>query len=179
MEKIYKVLRYNDARNVSFAEFQLEGLAYNWWRVIDEKWRNKGRQPEWGAFVTEFRNKFILKVTRDRKEQEFLYLRQRNLTVPEYKAQFTKLATYARDMENTEEKRVKRFTQGLNLEIQRPLLAARLETYAEVVEFAQKTEDLELKWKDFRSNRGDSRGQASQQERSTQEEARASQKSFS
>ena len=109
MEKIYKALGYNDARKVTFVEFQLEGLAYSWWRVIEEKWRGEGRQPEWGAFVAEFGKKFIPKVVRDRKEQEFINLRQRTLTVSEYEVQFTKLSKYALDMVNTEEKRMKRF----------------------------------------------------------------------
>ena len=97
-------MRYDDVRKVSFAEFQLEGLAYNWWRVVEAKWRDEVRQPTWAAFIAEFRNKFIPKSVRDKKEQEFLYLKQRGLTVAEYEAQFTKLAQYASDMVNMEEK---------------------------------------------------------------------------
>ena len=45
MEKIYKALKYSDGRKVAFAEFQLEGPAKEWWRVIEEKWEMEARQP--------------------------------------------------------------------------------------------------------------------------------------
>ena len=84
MDKIYRALRYNDARKVTFAEFQLEGPAKEWWRVIEEKWGMEGRQPMWTAFLEEFRKKFIPRVVRERKEEEFIGLRQRTLTVAQY-----------------------------------------------------------------------------------------------
>ena len=39
MNDIYKVLQYSDDRKVTFGEFQLEGPAKNWWRMIEEKWQ--------------------------------------------------------------------------------------------------------------------------------------------
>ena len=38
MEDIYKVLKYKDERKISFGEFQLEGIARAWWRVVEERW---------------------------------------------------------------------------------------------------------------------------------------------
>ena len=37
IEKIYKALRYSDARKVAFAKFQLAGPTRDWWRVAKEK----------------------------------------------------------------------------------------------------------------------------------------------
>ena len=37
MNDTYKVLQYSDDRKVTFGEFQLEGPAKNWWRVIEDK----------------------------------------------------------------------------------------------------------------------------------------------
>ena len=136
IEKIYRALKYNDERKVSFAEFQLEGLAKEWWRVIEEKWALEGRQPLWSAFLDEFRKKFIPKVVRERKEEEFISLKQRALTVAEYETQFTKLSKYAPEMVSTDEKRRRRFLQGLNVKRQRSLVSARMDTYADMVEFA-------------------------------------------
>ena len=62
-----------------------------------------------------------------------------------YEVQFTKLSKYAPDMKNTEEKRKRRFLQGLNLEIQRSLVSARIVTYADLVELTQKVEECEGK----------------------------------
>ena len=75
------------------------------------------------------------------------------MTVAQYEMQFTKLSKYAPDMVNTEEKRNKRFLQGLNIEVQRSLVSARMDTYADIVEFAQKAEECEVKWKEIQSYR--------------------------
>ena len=71
----------------------------------------------------------------------------------QYEVQFTKLSRYAPDMVNTEEKRKKRFLQGLNADIQRLLVSARMDTYANMVEFAQQAEECEIKWKKLLSDR--------------------------
>ena len=37
IEKIYRALKYSDERKVTFEEFQLEGPAKEWWRVIEKR----------------------------------------------------------------------------------------------------------------------------------------------
>ena len=99
----------------------------------------------WNSFLEKFRKKFIPKVVRERNEEEFIALRQRTLTVAQYEVQFTKLSNYAPDMVSTDEKRRRRFLQGLNLGIQRSLATAKFDSYAELVELAQKVEECESK----------------------------------
>ena len=82
---------------------------------------------------------------RERKDEEFIGLKQKNLTVDQYEILFTKLSKYAPDMVNTEEKRRKRFLQGLNIKIQTLLVSTKMDTYAELVEFAQRAEDCHVK----------------------------------
>ena len=81
MENIYKVLKYTDERKISFGEFQLEGLAKAWWGVVEEKWEQEGKQRTWNAFLEEFRKRSIPLIIRERKEEEFIYLKQRTLTI--------------------------------------------------------------------------------------------------
>ena len=76
---IYKVLQYSDDRKVAFVEFQLEGPTKNWWRIIEDKWKQTNQQPTWDEFLMEFRKKY-----REKREEEFMYLKQRTLTVSEY-----------------------------------------------------------------------------------------------
>ena len=90
---------------------------------------------------------------RERKEEEFIGLKQRTLTVAQYEIQFSKLSKYASNMVNTEEKRRRRFLQGLNIEIQRGLVSARVNTYVKMVEVAQKLEECHVKLKEFQSFR--------------------------
>ena len=52
-------------------------------------------------------------------------------------------------MINTEAKRKRRFLQGLNVDIQDALVTARMETYAKVVEYAQRIEDSQDRLRKF------------------------------
>ena len=76
-------------------------------------------------------------------------LKQRNLTVAEYEEKFTQLSKYAPEIVNTEKKRKRHFQQGLTLEIQDALVTANVETYAAVVEIAQRIEDSKAKVREF------------------------------
>ena len=101
---------------------------------MDERWREEGKQRTWGSFLQEFRKKFILAVVKEKREEEFVYLKQRSLTVAQYEMQFTKLSKYAPKMVNTDTNRKRCFLQGLNVEIQDALMTTRIDIYAEMVE---------------------------------------------
>ena len=105
IDDIYDAMAYSDERNVKFGKFQLEGSAKAWWRFVEQKWEIKGKPRTWNAFLEEFRKKFIPLLVRERMEEEFMYLKQRALTVSQYEVQFTKLSKYALEMVNTETKR--------------------------------------------------------------------------
>lgn len=59
----------------------------------------------------------------DEKREEFLYLRQGNMTISKYEKDFIKPSKYAREIMLIEEARYKKFEQGLHSDI-RVLLAA-------------------------------------------------------
>ena len=71
----------------------------------------------------------------------------------EYEEKFTRLSKYAPEMVNTEVKRMRRFQQGLIVEIQDALVIARVETYAEKVEMAQRIEDSKAKVNELQNAR--------------------------
>ena len=73
-------------------------------------------------------------------EDEFIRLHPGVLTVSEYEIQFTKLSKFATELLTTEQRRVRRFVQGLNMEIQEALAAAQITTFTEVLEKAQRVE---------------------------------------
>ena len=118
MNDIYDALQYSEARKVAFGKFQLEGPATSWWRITEEKWNQKDRPHNWDEFLGEFRKKYISVVLREKREEEFVYLKQRTMSVMEYEEKFTRLSKYAPEMVNTEAKRRRRFQQGLTVEIQ-------------------------------------------------------------
>ena len=66
-------------------------------------------------------------------ELKFFELKQENLTVAEYETKFTELARFVPEYVNTEEKKAKRFQQGLKPWIHSKVALFELNTYAAVV----------------------------------------------
>ena len=91
--------------------------------------------------MTEFKSKFIPILAQERKEEEFITLKQGTMTVVQYETMFTKLSKYTPYVVGTEAQRKKRFLKGLTLEIQDALVTAQLDSYIEAVEIAQRVED--------------------------------------
>ena len=73
------------------------------------------------------------------------------MAVAQYEVAFTKLAKYAPDMVNTEAKRKRWFWLGLNVQIQNALVTARIDTYVDMDEYAQRVEDSQARLKEFRN----------------------------
>ena len=141
LEDIYATLKYTKERRVKFAVFQLEGAARAQWRIVDQKWTLENTPCIWKNFLTEFKSKFIIILAQEKKEEEFINLKQGNMTVACYEAMFAKLSTYAPDMVRTEESCKRRFIQGLTPEIQNKMVTARLDSYVEAVEISLRVED--------------------------------------
>ena len=68
-------------------------------------------------FVRVFNEKYLPPIVQEKREDDFIKLRQRTLSVAEYETQFTKLSKFAPELIATEQRRVRRFVQGLNVEI--------------------------------------------------------------
>nr|XP_027124193.1 uncharacterized protein LOC113740877 [Coffea arabica] len=124
-----------EERQISFAVFQFDGAARTWWNIIKAKWERE--QTPW---TKEFNEKYLLPIVQERREDEFIRLRQGTSSVAEYETQFTKLSRFAPDLVLTEEKRIRRFIQGLNVELQEALAAAQVDTFSQALEKAQKIE---------------------------------------
>ena len=72
----------------------------------------------------------------EKREDDFIKLKQGLLSVAEYEEQFTKLLKFVPELVVTERKRIRRFIQGLNVEIQESLTAARITTFTDVLDKA-------------------------------------------
>ena len=140
---------------VTFAIFQLEGAARAWWNVIRNKWERDQTPRTWINFVREFNEKFLPPLVQEKREDDFIKLRQGTLSVAEYETRFTKLSTYAPELVATERKRIRRFIQGLNLEIQDALAAAQIETFSDALEKAQRVESTKSQLRAFQARKRD------------------------
>ena len=88
-------------------------------------------------------------MVQEKREDEFIRLRQGTQSVAEYEIQFTKLSKLASELVVTERRRVRRFIQGLNLKIQEALADVQFNTFTEVLEKAQRIENAKEKVKAF------------------------------
>ncbi|XP_027155739.1 uncharacterized protein LOC113756168, partial [Coffea eugenioides] len=104
-------------------------------------------------FIREFNEKYLPPIVQERREEDFIRLRQGPLSVAEYKTQFTKLSRFAPELVLTDRKRIRRFVQGLNVEIQEALAAAQLDTFSQTLEKAQRIETARSQVKAFRDKK--------------------------
>ncbi|XP_071918701.1 uncharacterized protein [Coffea arabica] len=71
------------------------------------------------------------------------------MSVAEYETNFTKLARYAPDLIATDQRCIRRFVQGLNVEIQEGRATAQINTYSDAVEKAQRFETVRAQFRSF------------------------------
>ncbi|MQM19866.1 hypothetical protein Taro_052879 [Colocasia esculenta] len=121
------------------ATFQLEKDTRAWWESV-EVTRANG-QFTWAEFKEAFNSKYFSECMQERKAVEFAALKQKSLTVAEYKAQFSRLARYAEHLVNTERMKAKHFLNSLKPQYIIQLAPLDIQTYAEMVKKAQLLED--------------------------------------
>ena len=103
-----------------YAVFLLQGDAYSWWKTVPDSLV----QPpvmSWTDFLREYREKYTPKVYQREKIQEFIELKQNNMTVAEYGLKFTQLSVYAANLVSTEEEKCQKFEEGLHYDIRNKL----------------------------------------------------------
>ncbi|XP_027071884.1 uncharacterized protein [Coffea arabica] len=89
----------------------------------------------------------------ERKEDEFIRLRQGAQSVAEYESQFTRLSKFVPELIMTEQRMIRRFVQGLNVEIEKDLAVAQINAFSEAVEKAQQMESARLQVRNFQAKK--------------------------
>ncbi|XP_060202191.1 uncharacterized protein LOC132630651 [Lycium barbarum] len=97
--------------DVEFVAFQLLGDAKLWWRDFVEC-KPVGSSPlTLTQFYQEFLDKYVSRILRDWRHDEFNNIEQGNLSVAAYEAWFHSLSRYALQLMPIEEERVRRFVK--------------------------------------------------------------------
>ncbi|XP_071902640.1 uncharacterized protein [Coffea arabica] len=91
----------------------------------------------------------------EKREDEFIKLRQGTSSVAEYETQFTRLSKFALELVVSEQKRIRRFIQGLNVKIQKDLAAAQIDTFKDALDKAQRVEQARLQVRTFHAKKRD------------------------
>ncbi|KAL5789905.1 hypothetical protein ACOSQ2_004793 [Xanthoceras sorbifolium] len=137
-EGILQQLHCTSEESLECAVSLLQEDAYRWWTSISQIVQPEERT--WEFFQREFRRKYIGRIHIDNMKREFINLRQRQLTVIEYKREFIRLSKYAREMVATEADRCRRFEDGLNDYIRLQITALQLEDFPRLVSAALNVE---------------------------------------
>ncbi|XP_071912320.1 uncharacterized protein [Coffea arabica] len=103
--------------------------------------------------MREFNAKYFPPLIQEKKEDEFIRLRQGAQTVAEYESQFTRLSKFAPELIVTKQRRIRHFVQGLNVEIQKDLAVAQLSAFSDAVEKAQRVESARLQVRTFQAKK--------------------------
>ncbi|XP_071928149.1 uncharacterized protein [Coffea arabica] len=140
----FTALDYTKIRQVNFVVFQFEGAARSWCNVVSAKWEREQTLWTWVNFEREFNVKFLPPIIQEKREDDFIKLKQGLLSVAEYEERFTKLSKFAPELVVTERKRISRFIQGLNIEIQQSLAAAHITTFTDALDKAQRVENAKF-----------------------------------
>ena len=133
VETIFEALECFEEQNVVMVVFKLEGEAEHWWKMTKAGLEAKGKPLTWTNSLEAFYEKYFLDSVRDKKELEFQQLKQRDLTVGQYEAKFTKLARFAPYLIEEDSKKAKKFLCGLCPPIRSKLVPLLLDSYSEVV----------------------------------------------
>nr|XP_017228833.1 PREDICTED: uncharacterized protein LOC108204056 [Daucus carota subsp. sativus] len=134
MEKAFALTNVGDNQKVEYAAYFLKGESNYWCETA------KALEPEgiitWDRFKRMFLDKYFPRYMQTQMEMKFFELKQDNMTVGEYEKKFTELSRFMGEYVDSEEKRAKRFQQGLKPWLRSRVAAFELTTYAEVVQKA-------------------------------------------
>ncbi|GMY24019.1 hypothetical protein FCV25MIE_19261 [Fagus crenata] len=114
-------LEVEDEQKVKFATYMLEGPTEFWWKLKKRLLlggRTKIKAPiTWDKFVESFYEHYFTKTFIAKQVKLFVNFQQGSLSVVEYEAKFTELSRFAPHMVDTEEHKVDKFLDGLNINI--------------------------------------------------------------
>ncbi|XP_028214965.1 uncharacterized protein LOC114397031 [Glycine soja] len=83
-----------EGKKVSFGIYTLVEEAEYWWENTRQCLDAEGQEVTWDVFKRVFLEKYFLEDVTNKKEMEFLELKQGNMTVAEYAAKFEELVRY-------------------------------------------------------------------------------------
>ncbi|XP_070045449.1 uncharacterized protein [Nicotiana tomentosiformis] len=116
LDRCQQILRMTSilkTSGVSFTTFQLPGAAFRWWEAY-ERSRSVGAAPlSWNEFSFLFLEKFVPHTHREKLRRKFDQLRQKGISVTQYKMRFSELARHAVWLVPTDRERIRRFIDGL------------------------------------------------------------------
>ncbi|XP_043699969.1 uncharacterized protein LOC122650635 [Telopea speciosissima] len=146
LEDIFGILECTDDQKVKLAVFKLSDDAKLWWKGVERLRTAEGPPLTWQLFKDSFNEKYFPAHVRNNMTEEFMDLKQKNMTVAQYESKFSQLCRYAPHMVVTEELKADKFVRGLRTFFKNKVSLFELKTFAAVVRkaYAMEKGDNEL-----------------------------------
>ncbi|XXG42105.1 hypothetical protein AAC387_Pa01g2449 [Persea americana] len=142
-EKIFDVFTCTGIQKVNLTASLFFGLADTWWKTVKEPYQAMADETAWETFKNHFTDKYVPSHIKRQKAIEFQQLKQGSMTVLEYVTKFERLGRYARELIDTEQKKITEFLEGLNPILMRDATGVvPPATFDEAVKRAYKFEDI-------------------------------------
>ena len=90
--------------------------------------------------MREFNVKYFSPLIPEKREDKFIRSCQGTQSIVEYETQFTRLSKFDFELVVTEQKRIRCFVQGLNVEIRKYIAVAQINTIGDAIEKAEGVE---------------------------------------
>ncbi|XP_030443448.1 uncharacterized protein LOC115665748 [Syzygium oleosum] len=136
LEKVFALLGCTEEEKVTLAVYQFQDNANDWWKATRERIFPVGMVLNWTGFVDTFNGKYFSESAQEQKMTEFLWLRQNQMTVDQYEAEFARLSKFAPRMVENPLDKARRFRDGLKPELRSRLIPLNLRDYNELYERA-------------------------------------------
>ena len=111
IEKAFNLVGVEENQKCKFASYYLKSEANYWW--VSVKALEEVEAVTWERFTESFLEKYFPRYMQNQMELKFFELKQENSSVIEYERKFIELDRFVPKYVNTDEKRAKRFQQGL------------------------------------------------------------------
>jgi hypothetical protein len=137
--ELLATLGCTNEQKVAYAAYKLTGEAKRWWqdkKVVLVADLGSEATISWEVFKHEFNRHFFPRVVQEAKAREFLDLVQGEMSVIEYAAKFLQLSCFGLYLIPTEEKKAKKFEQGLNSRIRIMMSCFDIQDFSQLVEKA-------------------------------------------
>ncbi|KAK1683931.1 hypothetical protein QYE76_044779 [Lolium multiflorum] len=140
IERKLRTVGCNDEEKIRYTTYLLSGPAASWWENVVAV-----HPPEkvftWEEFKKKFRDAHVPESVVELKKREFEQLQQNTAPIMPYVRDFNRLARYALEEVNSDEKRKKRFMKGMNPYMKMQLRLARTAEFQETIDAAITFED--------------------------------------
>jgi hypothetical protein len=152
MERIFGAIRCSEESKVVYATYQLRGDAEYWWKSAKRIAEAAQEVITWDVFQRKFLERYFHQSARTKLGDDFLKLRQGNMSIGEYAAKFESLSRYFKFFRDgvDDSYMCHRFQEGLRYDIQDSVMPLGIQQFHPLVE---KCRDIEA-MKNRRLNRG-------------------------